>query len=380
MSPATPLHALCLDCSKVTDALYDVRDDGVFLVRNCPLCGTTDARITKDVEFFASIAAAALDADNGDAARGLIVELLDGCNIQCPTCIAESGPFAGNLRASNLLKFRIEQLLARKSFRAILLSGGEPTIHPSFFDLIGYTSALDVPGRVLITNGLRFARDPGFVEEFVRAGGSEMEVFLQWDSLRPEALRDIRGEDYSRERRDALDALARAGVTTTLVNVVKRGVTLEHLDEVLQVARDHHNVVGVQFQPIRDAGRVLGFSQEDNSCEVTDVFDHLPGGVRLTPCSNSPWSTFLGSMSRSTGEVVPADHEDHEDHEDDFYISPTNMTPPGLVRIAVLDYSDRFNWTSERSRLASLDVLDERGEATPVDDYFLQIRQTPASA
>lgn len=365
MTLTAPFQALCLTCSKLSSAAYESRGDGVFLVRDCENCGVTEARVARDRAFFDEMSTAARGANQ--SARGLIAELLDGCNIECPTCIASSDPSAGNLRSTALLKNRITRAVTAQQVRAILLSGGEPTIHPDFFDLVTFTSTLDVPARVLITNGLEFAKTPSFAERFVEAGGDQLEVFLQWDSLRPEALRDLRGADYSRERVQALDALASVGVTATLVNVVKRGVTLEHLGEVLEVARAYTNVVGVQFQPIRDAGRVLNFDWDENSCEVTDVFDHLPGKVRLSPCQSSPWSTFLGWMSRGSGEITTG-----EAHGD-FYISPTNATPLDRIRIAVLDYSDRFNWTTERSRLASLNILDDLGRTPSVDDYFLNI-------
>lgn len=360
------VRALCLSCSRVSSAAYQARSDGVFLVRNCHACGLTEARVTKDVEFFNQVAMAAQDAHATE--RGLVAELLDGCNINCPTCIAESGPLAGNLRATALLKSRIRRAAVEQPLKAILLSGGEPTIHPDFFEIVRFTAALDIPARVLITNGLRFADpDKRFIEKFAEAGGMELEVFLQWDSLRPEALLDIRGADYSAQRAAALRHLSEFGISTTLVNVVKRGVTLQHLDEVLVTARQTRNVVGVQFQPIRDAGRVLNFKWEDNSCDVADIFDQLPGKVKLTPCPSSPWSTFLGWMDRSSGVITTGDRSDI------FYISPTNTTPAHTIRVAVLDYSDRYNWTTERSRLASLNILDSTGRTPSVDDYFLNI-------
>ena len=75
MMPSLPLLALCLSCSAVCGAKYEVRDDGVFLVRSCPNCGSTEARITRDAIFFEQMAAAARDAQEGP--RGLIAELLD---------------------------------------------------------------------------------------------------------------------------------------------------------------------------------------------------------------------------------------------------------------------------------------------------------------
>lgn len=360
--PAKEVRALCLSCMSVTSARYDVRVDGVHLVRDCSSCGLTEARVLQSPEvFYESLAAASRRAPRQ---RGLIAELLDGCNIECPTCIAGSGLLAGNVRPSGLLQARIRRALAAESFQAVLLSGGEPSIHPDFLELVSFISRLQVPARVVITNGLRFAEDPTFVDKFADAADGKVEVFLQWDTLRADALLDIRGADYSSYRVAALTELAERKVPTTLVSVVKRGVTLEFLAEVLDIARQVDNVVGVQFQPIRDAGRVENFERGDNSCDVADVLRYLPEGSRLAASPSSPWSAFLGWMDRGSGVVRP-------DVDSAFYITPTEAPSGAQVRVAVLDYSDRFNWTDERSRLAALAVLDQHGGTPSVDDYFL---------
>jgi uncharacterized radical SAM superfamily Fe-S cluster-containing enzyme len=48
----------------------------------------------------------------------------------------------------------------------------------------------------------------------VQAG---LEVYLQFDSLRPEALKTLRGADLTRIRRQALEALEKEEISTTLV-------------------------------------------------------------------------------------------------------------------------------------------------------------------
>ena len=50
-----------------------------------------------------------------------------------------------------------------------------------------------------------------------------LEIYLQFDSLRPEALKTLRGADLTRIRRQALEALERQMISTTLVVVVKGG-------------------------------------------------------------------------------------------------------------------------------------------------------------
>src|SRR5207244_9234895 len=111
---------------------------------------------------------------------------------------------------------------------------------------------------MLNTNGLRIAADPDFV-----AGLAEMkrgfEVYLQFDALSATALQTIRGADLRRVRERALDALDEAGISTTLVCVIRKGVNDGEIGDVLRHAQQRPCVRGVTFQPVQDAGRTDGF-------------------------------------------------------------------------------------------------------------------------
>jgi uncharacterized radical SAM superfamily Fe-S cluster-containing enzyme len=62
---------------------------------------------------------------------------------------------------------------------------------------------------MLNTNGIRIANEPGFAER-LRDYAPGFEVYLQWDSLQPPALKTLRGVDLSSVRRRALQNLAGA--------------------------------------------------------------------------------------------------------------------------------------------------------------------------
>ena len=66
--------------------------------------------------------------------------------------------------------------------------------------------------------------------------GPGFEVYLQLDSLRPEPLIDLRGQDLSDSRLRALDALDEVGLATNLVVTLKRGVNDDEVGEILAFA------------------------------------------------------------------------------------------------------------------------------------------------
>ena len=89
----------------------------------------------------------------------------------------------------------------------LTLSGGEPTIHPQFFEIL---SMLDRPeiGRInLNSNGLRMALEPEFVARLRQH--PKVYVSLHFDGQGAESIRGIKPE----LQEQALDRLCEAGVS-----------------------------------------------------------------------------------------------------------------------------------------------------------------------
>lgn len=153
--------------------------------------------------------------------RGLIVELPDGCNIRCPTCIAGSAPGLDNLRSPERVARHIAGVNRESKLAALFLSGGEPTIHPNLPDFMEAVERCEVKHRILVTNGVRIARERKYAFELFSPQPKEWEVFLQFDSLRRDALVNIRGSDLRAVRLNALHFSESEKIATTLVCVVR---------------------------------------------------------------------------------------------------------------------------------------------------------------
>src|SRR5208283_4669808 len=88
-----------------------------------------------------------------------LIEIVNSCNLPCPTCYANSPLGAGQkVDAVPLddLQRRIQGVIDRKGKIEILqLSGGEPTLHPQFFDLLRWLHSNPGVDYVLLnTNGV----------------------------------------------------------------------------------------------------------------------------------------------------------------------------------------------------------------------------------
>lgn len=65
----------------------------------------------------------------------------------------------------------------------VQISGGEPTLHPQFFEILAAVRRRPVRHLMINTNGLRIARENGFAERLA-AYMPRFEVYLQFDFVK----------------------------------------------------------------------------------------------------------------------------------------------------------------------------------------------------
>jgi uncharacterized radical SAM superfamily Fe-S cluster-containing enzyme len=190
-----------------------------------------------------------------------LIEIVHSCDLACPTCYADSRRGAGSeVRAVSLenLQRRIEGVIERKGGIEILqLSGGEPTLHPQFFELLGWLQRHPKIDYVLLnTNGVRIAHDEAFARELAcsfRYG--KCQLYLQFDGVQEAGQRYLRGADLRATRQLCLERCRDSKLPVTLAMTV----TPENLPfvwEATEFGLRWPNVRGITFQPMFFSGRV----------------------------------------------------------------------------------------------------------------------------
>jgi len=222
-----------------------------------------------------------------------LIEIVRSCNLPCPTCYAASPLGTGNkVDAVPLpeIRERIEGVLARKGGIEILqLSGGEPTLHPEFFELLRWAKAREgIDYLLLNTNGVRLARDSNFVAELGRTfPRGRMQVYLQFDGVQEEGHTALRGADMRDLKTAAIEACARIELPVTLAMTVTVE-TLSHLWTTVQFGLRHPHVRGVTFQPMVGSGRTHGKLPHHDQGARLNVADIVLGLVRQSEGSLKP--------------------------------------------------------------------------------------------
>ena len=191
------------------------------------------------------------------------IEVVHSCNLACPTCYADSPAGAGahvNAVPLDDLQRRIQGVVDRKGGIEILqLSGGEPTLHPQFFELLAWLQAHPQIDYVLLnTNGVRITHDDAFAHQLAGAFRyGKFQLYLQFDGVQEAGQQFLRGADLRETRQRCLERCRDIKLPVTLAMTV----TPENLPfvwETIDFGLRWPNVRGVCFQPMFLSGRVPG--------------------------------------------------------------------------------------------------------------------------
>jgi uncharacterized radical SAM superfamily Fe-S cluster-containing enzyme len=188
-----------------------------------------------------------------------LIEIVNSCNLACPTCYADS-PQSRHIDAVPLedLQQRIQGVIERKRKIEILqLSGGEPTLHPRFFELLAWCHANPGIDYVLLnTNGVRIAQDDAFADELAKTFRyGRFQLYLQFDGVQEAAQQALRGADLRAVRERAIRRCAAMNLPVTLAMTVTAD-NLPHLWEAIDYGLRWPNIRGIAFQPMFESGRV----------------------------------------------------------------------------------------------------------------------------
>jgi hypothetical protein len=267
-------RGLCPSCKRPVDGARIIRGGKVYLRKQCPEHGQSEALISGDADWFLKsltyIKEGSVPLQHSTAVDkgcpddcGLcpdheqhsclpIIEITNHCNLECPICIVQNRhnytmsreEFGGIL----------DGLVAKEGvLETINLSGGEPTLHPDFMHFLDMATARTEISRVSIsTNGLRCATDYAFCEELARR---KVYVSLQLDALSNPALRVLRGPGDQRSVKEkALANLEKAGVRTTIVSTIAKGVNDDRIGECIKLLYERDFILSLTFQPAAYTG------------------------------------------------------------------------------------------------------------------------------
>ncbi len=163
------------------------------------------------------------------------IQVVRHCNHFCGFCSNPTTPYTHDFASMRVL---VDDFVAR-GYYGVILTGGEPTLHPELPRIAAYAAGQGLHVRV-ITTGHRLAA-PAFARALAEAGVSLVHVSIY--SVRPEVEAALRGAEGTLERAlRALQAGHDAGLELN-VNCVINRLNADHLDHNIRYLLRHHPYV-----------------------------------------------------------------------------------------------------------------------------------------
>lgn len=443
--------SLCDQCLTPVPAKIIFENDKVYYLKRCREHGVRKTLISTDIPYFKRCLDwlkpgdrpqefqtrfnegcpydCGLCPDHEQHSCLALIDINDECNLTCPVCFADSSPGRGGSLSLDEVEARLDMLVASEGEPDLLqISGGEPTIHPQIIDILHAAKARPIRHLMLNTNGMRIARDKEFVARLAELKPG-FEVYLQFDSLNPDTLKALRGADLTRIRQQALENLEEAGISTTLVAVIRKGLNDHEVGEIIDHALGWSCVRGVTFQPVQDAGRIKGLDASRNRAVLSDIRRRIIaapnafGEEDMIPLPCNPESISIGYALRQGKAIVPITgllprevlvdalpnsvsfekYPDLRSRISEFFSlattpddapsrleallcclpevpTPAELGYGDLFRVAVVEFLDAHNFCLSRVKRSCVHFVSGDGKIIPFDTYNLFYRDDAAKA
>lgn len=437
--------SLCVECHKQISAKIVFEDGKVFMLKSCKDHGFQKTLIADDIAFYKEIRNynkaseypikphtpteygcpydCGLCPDHEQHSCLTLIEVTDRCNLTCPTCYASSSPTHGRHRTLEEIKAMIDAIVKSEGEPDVVqLSGGEPTLHPDFFEILDYAKTQPIKHLMVNTNGIKIAKDKAFAK---RLAGymPDFEIYLQFDSFNPEVLQQMRGADLSNIRKQAIDHLNELDLSTTLVVTLQKGLNDKEIGQILDYAFQQRCVRGVTFQPTSISGRLSNFDPSKDRMTNSEVrrliLEQSPvfKGNDLIPVPCNPDALIMAYALKIDGEIVPMTRyvdpelllnngkntivyeQDTELHQHALALFSTGNSPEfnseemnrllcclpsvsapdlgynNLFRIIIMNFMDAYDFDVRAIKKSCVHIVNEKGQIIPFETMNLFYRK-----
>jgi uncharacterized radical SAM superfamily Fe-S cluster-containing enzyme len=286
------------------------------------------------------------------------VDLTNRCNLTCPVCFANANA-AGYLYEPSIDQVRrMLQALrdeAPVANRIVQFSGGEPTIHPQFFDILRMAVDMGFSHLQAATNGIMFT-DLEFAQQAKEAGLHTL--YLQFDGVTDDIYLKTRGEPLMEKKLACIENVRKAGMKICFVPTIVKGFNDHQIGDILRTAIDNIDVVSaISYQPVSFTGRISKHELEEKRFTMSDVARCIHEQTGFCdmyedwfPLSFvAPFSRFVGALR---GEEIPTlTPHPHCSLGTYMFISPDKQAVPVTRFIDIGGFMQDLDMLSRKSGL-----------------------------
>jgi len=296
--------SLCPECLSVIPATEYEKDRKVLLSKECPEHGIFNDIISSDAKLFLELEKWHFRDGNGFSNPQVLgaskcptecgicnmhlthtsvanIDLTSRCNLSCNICFADSNKSLYEPSFDEVY-LMLRKLREQKpaACTTIQFTGGEPTIHPNFHDIVRASKDLGFTHIQVASNGIKLS-DPEFAMKAREAGLQY--IYLQMDGVTDEVFEQIRGKKLLEMKLKVIESARQAGLRIIFVPTVIRGINHHQLGDLVRLAFKNLDVLtGISIQPIVFTGR---YSEEHRMRErytLTDMIHDVSQQTGIT--------------------------------------------------------------------------------------------------
>ena len=280
-------RSYCNTCKSLVPSRRDTRDGKVYLLKDCPKCGTSETLISSDATrhfrkremdpghtFKPCASVKCTTCNHHRRPRYAFVDVTNRCNLNCPMC-ADSVPGHGFAFDPPMEHFKkiFDHLAQFDPLPAIALFGGEPTVRKDLVDIIKLSRSYGFETRVL-TNGIRLA-DEGYCRELVAA---RPHLLVSYDGCKPSTYLELRNNEkvlaLKQKAIENLNKLPRAKVS--YVTCFSWGLNDKDLPEILEFCHRQRRILhGIYLMPLVQTWDPSQFELQPQRMTTEDVEQFL---------------------------------------------------------------------------------------------------------
>ena len=317
--------SICPQCLEPIDAEVFERQGEVWMDKTCARHGQFSALLSSDIRHYfepgarsgaspssgASCCGSSCGLATSDVLPGanttpwtnhsctILIEIIERCNLSCPTCFAGSSPLHSKVMSLEEFTRQVDQLVTegKRDSDMIQLSGGEPTIHPSLFAMVDLLFERGFHKVCINSNGIKLAQ-PSFTERLANCMNQhprdQIFVYLQFDGFEDNTYARLRGrEDLLQIKRRALDNCQAHGIRVHPVMTLTRDINDHEVGDFVRLAVENPALKNVVIQPAMYSGRYDNPQRQDRLtladtvtliCDQFGVFS--PEDFVPIPCSD----------------------------------------------------------------------------------------------
>ena len=301
----TENQSTCNTCNKLVPATATERDGKIYLVKECPGCGTSETLISGDAARYQR----KRDLDEGfnyehcdlkclgckhKTPNIVFVDITNRCNLNCPICINNT-PSMGFLFEPPLEYFEhiFDHYAAQDPKPSIQLFGGEPTVRKDLFEIIAMSRDRGLPTRV-VTNGVKLA-DEDYCRRLIE---SRATILIAYDGDSPELYRRLRNSEKCLEqKKQALANIQKiGGAKVTLMTLAAKNFNDDQIPGLFDYAHTMRGTVrAVYFMPLAHTWKHADFDLEPDRITGEDIEQIVDDTFPEDPVEFLP-AMFLGQI------------------------------------------------------------------------------------